>query len=297
MTIRLGVIGTSAGNGHPYSWSAIFNGYNAEAMQGCEYPVIPRYLSEQSWPASRIWGAEVSTIWTQDSDLSARIAKASCIGHVSSTLDELESRVDAVLLARDDAENHLDFAKQFLLAGKPIYIDKPIALSITGLHELYQLQRYPGQIFTCSALSYGSEFSLSSVDRDALGKILVITASTPKSWEKYAVHIIEPVLKIMSSSDAFLKSQLSLISKDSKSLSVEWESGLKTKFTTLGDVQSPVKIEIIGTKGTQSLIFKDSFMAFKLALQDFIDGIVHDECKSPFKFNEKVVEVIELGMG
>jgi hypothetical protein len=28
--IKLGIIGASKGNGHPYSWSAIFNGYDAQ---------------------------------------------------------------------------------------------------------------------------------------------------------------------------------------------------------------------------------------------------------------------------
>ena len=26
--LKIGIIGSSDGNGHPYSWSAIFNGYN-----------------------------------------------------------------------------------------------------------------------------------------------------------------------------------------------------------------------------------------------------------------------------
>ena len=30
--IRLGVIGMTEGNGHPYSWSAILNGYDRERM-------------------------------------------------------------------------------------------------------------------------------------------------------------------------------------------------------------------------------------------------------------------------
>src|SRR5690554_2257137 len=47
MTIRLGVIGLSDGNGHPYSWSAIVNGYDPVAMQACEFPVIPEYLGHQ----------------------------------------------------------------------------------------------------------------------------------------------------------------------------------------------------------------------------------------------------------
>ena len=195
MTIRLGIIGVSEGNGHPFSWSAIFNGYNPEEMQKCGYPVIPAYLNNQCWPEAQISGATVSSVWTQDLQLSRQIAKASRIGHVSLSLDELKDRVDGVLLARDDAENHLDIAKSFLIAGKPIYIDKPIATSKTALHNLYKFQQYDGQIFTCSALRYSPDLILSIEDKLALGKILNISASTPKSWKKYAVHIIEPVLK------------------------------------------------------------------------------------------------------
>lgn len=30
--IRLAILGLSPGNGHPYSWSAMFNGYDKELM-------------------------------------------------------------------------------------------------------------------------------------------------------------------------------------------------------------------------------------------------------------------------
>ena len=296
MTVRLGVIGSSAGNGHPYSWSAIFNGYDAEAMQECEYPVIPGYLNKQSWPDARISGAEGSSIWTQDSELSARIAKASCIEHISSTLVELESRVDAILLARDDAENHLHFARQFLLAGKPVYIDKPIALSMTALHGLYDLQQYSGQIFTCSALSYGSEFCLSPEDRSELGDITSVSASTPKSWEKYAVHIIEPVLKIINPDEPVIEANVYIDSNESRSLSVRWGNDVRATFSTLGNMISPVQIKLEGSNGSRTLVFKNSFSAFKTALQDYIDGICDGKCRSPFEFNAKVVDLIERGM-
>ena len=37
MTIKTGVIGISSGNGHPYSWSAIINGYNEHEMLNCRF--------------------------------------------------------------------------------------------------------------------------------------------------------------------------------------------------------------------------------------------------------------------
>ena len=33
--LRLGVVGLSEGNGHPYSWSAIFNGCDMAYMKDC----------------------------------------------------------------------------------------------------------------------------------------------------------------------------------------------------------------------------------------------------------------------
>lgn len=296
MTIKLGMIGVSEGNGHPYSWSAIFNGYNPKEMKKCGYPVIPVYLNNQHWPDAQILGATVSSIWTQDLQLSRQIALASCIDHVSLSLDELKNRVDAVLLARDDSENHLEIAKSFLIAGKPIYIDKPIAIAKKALHDLYQLQQYDGQIFTCSALRYSPDLILSLKDKLALGKIVDISASTPKSWNKYAIHIIEPVLKMISNNDKLLKTKLILNSNDSRTLNILWESGMTTNFTTLGEVQDEIQIKIKGEQSSKTLIFKNTFTAFKLALQDYIDGIVNNECRSPFEFNIKVVNLIEQGL-
>ena len=43
--IKLGIIGTSQGNGHPYSYSAIFNGYNKNELENnCPYELIREYL-------------------------------------------------------------------------------------------------------------------------------------------------------------------------------------------------------------------------------------------------------------
>jgi hypothetical protein len=46
-SVSLGIIGMSEGNGHPYSWSAIFNGYDRNEMEReCPYACIPEYLNQ-----------------------------------------------------------------------------------------------------------------------------------------------------------------------------------------------------------------------------------------------------------
>ncbi len=58
--IRLGIIGMTEGNGHPYSWSAIFNQYDREAMtEECPFPGIPAYLNLEDRDKMGIPGAHV----------------------------------------------------------------------------------------------------------------------------------------------------------------------------------------------------------------------------------------------
>ena len=53
--IRLAMIGSTPGNGHPYSWSAMFNGYNRELMtRECPFAGIPQYLNKQPLPIVKI---------------------------------------------------------------------------------------------------------------------------------------------------------------------------------------------------------------------------------------------------
>lgn len=297
MTLKLGVIGSSEGNGHPYSWSAIFNGYDSVEMEKCGYPVIPRYLEQQQWPASQIKEARVTAIWTQDIALSRHIAKAAKIEHVVTCYTDMIGQVDAVLLARDDAYNHLQYAEPFLRQGIPIYIDKPIALSINDLDRLYALEQYSGQIFTCSALRYSKQLALTTADRQSLGPIKQISAFTPNSWSKYAVHIIEPVLNMLSEGDKLVEmtALASHRSNGSGSLMVCWESGIQTNFFALGNGQSPISIRVFGTSGWKDFTFTDSFSAFKAALQAFIQGILDKKVMSDRAFNTTVVQLLERG--
>src|SRR5947208_2431940 len=104
--LRLGVIGISEGNGHPYSWSAIFNGYDLAAMESCPFPVISEYLARQRFPEDAISGAQVTHVWTQDPAVSEHVARASRVRHVVADPSDMLGQIDALLLARDDAENH-----------------------------------------------------------------------------------------------------------------------------------------------------------------------------------------------
>ena len=298
MKLRIGMIGLSEGNGHPFSWSAIINGYNKKLMEECNFSSIPRYLEKQAWPNDQIKNVEVTNIWTQDFSLSKKIALTCNIPNVVDNIENLENGVDAIILARDDAKNHLKHIKYFLNRSMPVYIDKPVALTLDDLDEIYREEQYPGQIFTCSALRYSKDLKLNKEVLKNIGKITEINAFIPNSWEKYSVHIIEPVLNMLEIND--IPNQYEIVKNSDqdnskRTLIVQWKSGIKTTFTTTGKEFTNTFIRICGKQNYYELNFSDTFFSFKSALEDFFYGIKTKTIRSPYSFNRKVINLIQRG--
>ena len=292
--LRFGMLGLSEGNGHPYSWSAIFNGYDAKKMSECGFPVIPEYLSRQSFPADCLPDARVTHIWTQDSELSRHVAEACLIETVVDNYEEMIGQVDAILLARDDASRHFEMSAPFIEAGLPIYIDKPLALTVAEAERIYALQRFDNQIFTCSALAFARELTLSGAELRSLGQIQRVRAQIPNSWEKYAVHIIEPVLNLIGDQGE-IDRVTGLSEGQHHSVSVIWQTGLETCFRTTGDDPVNIRIDLEGDKASKSLQFVDTFAAFKAALGHFVLVVRREKESIPRDLTLKVVRIIEEG--
>lgn len=268
--LNFGIVGLSEGNGHPYSWSAIFNGYNKKYMRNCPFPVIPKYLYKQNFPQDCIANAKVTHIWTQDKKISKHIAKSSNIENIVDNLGDMLGKIDALLLARDDAKNHYKMAKPFIDSGIPVYIDKPLATTLKEANKIYALEKYNGQIFTCSAMAYAPEL----LKVPSIGQIKFIEAQISKDWDKYSIHIIEPVLKLIK--DKHIKNT-------------------NICFKTLGDLKCEPKISLYGTNGFYDIVFKDTFNAFKNALLEFTQ-IVNGKKKNNSKaITLEAIKIIERG--
>ena len=292
--LRLGVIGLSPGNGHPYSWSAIFNGYDPAAMEECGFPVIPRYLEKQRFPEDSIREAGVTHVWAQEREIAEHIAKAALIENVVDHYTDMIGKVDGILLARDDAETHFDFAAPFLDAGIPIYVDKPLALSVSEAKRLLARQRFSGQIFSCSALRYAREFQLSPADLVEIGRLRHVHAMVPKDWNKYAVHIIEPVL-MLAGDRGFVERTQVWNEGDATTMAVAFSGGIQALICTLGSSRAPLALRVIGDKGWKDLVFQDTFFAFKRALFEFVQGILRRDERIQPDFMLEVVGLVEMG--
>lgn len=290
----------SEGNGHPYSWSAIFNGYDRDAMAMCPFPAIPEYLGERSWPEDFLGAhGSVTHVWTQDRELSDRIARASRIEHVVQRPQEMLDSVDGVLLARDDAEHHLGFAAPFLQAGVPVYIDKPLALHLVDARQLLELEQWPGQLFTCSALRFAAELVPPRLALASLGELRAVEGTAPGTWERYAVHVVEPVVALLAR-EGLLGERAHHASAHgrhgARRVDAQLTSGVCLSFATTGGVPAPITIELRGSRSDRTLRFVDSFQSFRSALQAFVSGARDRRAVIPREETLAVVEILSWGM-
>ena len=161
----------SAGNAHPYSWSSIINGkYDGEEISRLGYPAVAAYLNANQ-DTLGLPNARVTHVWTQNAGISKSIAASSGIEQVVNNAADIIGQIDAVILARDDAEFHREMAEPFIEAGIPVFIDKPLAISQADL-QWFEEQHEAGKfIMSCSSMRYANECRIVKQELASLDKL------------------------------------------------------------------------------------------------------------------------------
>lgn len=122
---------------------------------------------------------------------------------VVSSIDELLKRVDVVLLETNDGRLHLEQALQVFRAGKPVFIDKPVAGSLADAIAIYDAARhYRVPVFSASSLRYAK--GAQAARAGALGQVTGADAFSPATLEPthpdlfwYGVHGVEMLFTAM----------------------------------------------------------------------------------------------------
>ena len=288
--LKLGVVGMSEGNGHPYSWSAIINGgFDEAAMADCGFSTIPQYLSANR-DTLGIEGAQVTHVWTQDEALSRHIATAARIDHVAGRLEDLAGCVDAVLLARDDPENHVAMARPFLEAGIPLFIDKPLAFCPEDL-DYFARQHAAGRfLMSCSSFRYAAEHDPLRPELPSLGSIELAVAVGKKDWPKYGVHMLEGLFALLDDPRAVSVRHASRTHKDV--VVVEFETGLVATVHLFHDICPTFQVSIFGRDGWRTVEYKDWYAMFRRNLVAFIESVREGKPRLPFETTANIVRTL-----
>lgn len=121
------------------------------------------------------------------------------------SIEELLKQVDCVLLESNDGRVHLEQALQVFKAGKPVFIDKPIAQNYAQAKAIFQAaEKYKVPVFSSSALRY--DVNVQKVVQGSIGKVTGADVYTPAVMEPshldlawYGIHGVEMLFTVMGS--------------------------------------------------------------------------------------------------
>ena len=288
--VKLGMIGMSPGNAHPYSWSSIINGaFNGNEISKAGYPHVSEYLAFNRDHLG-LEDARVTHIWTQDKIISQSIARSAHVEKVVSHLAEMVSQVDAVILARDDADAHVAMSAPFIDAGIPIFIDKPLATNRKDLAWFAKQESQGNLIMSCSSMRYSEECRRAKMTLESLGVIELVTAVGKKDWEKYGVHLLEAIFYLLDDPKPGMVQYSG--EQDRDIVQVRLQNGIRISLHLFKDIVSTFQLSIFGEKGWQLVEIKNSFAMFRNNLLEFISSVKLGESQLTFDKTENIIHTL-----
>lgn len=290
--ISLGIIGMTEGNGHPYSWSAIFNGFNAPEMARCPFAAIPVYLAKEPPESFPVPGVRVSHVWCDDPRDAEAVSRASLVPNVVRRPDDLIGAVDAVVVATDIGSEHVRRCRPFVEAGLPVFVDKPLVDSEPDLKTFTAWVERGAPILSSSAMRYCKEYRPyhGGATRE-LGELRLVHLTMNKKWETYGIHALESMYPILG--PGFLSIRNTGTSRQNV-LHLRHSGGADVVIVVSYDMLGGSGMHLCGTAGHVGLAALDTFSCFKAQLLAFVDYLRTG--RRPFPFSE-TQELMRLVIG
>ncbi len=290
--IKLGLIGLSPANGHPYSFSAIINGFDDAGMKASGWDGIYNYLKQADPAEIGFDNAVISHVWTQDPEITRSICRASNIAHAVSAAQDMIGHVDGVILARDDYQAHMDMAKPFLEAGLFVFIDKPLTLDT---EELAWFTPYlkSGKLMSCSGLRYATELDVLRGNPAAnIGELRAIQCGVINGWEKYGIHMLDaafgvyPDLQPKSVTRHFGEAEI---------FSIEMVGGSYFSIICLGNKAPVFSLNFLGETGSFHAQISNNFGAFRRTMLKFVEQIETGQPVIPWSETLRTLKILIAG--
>jgi predicted dehydrogenase len=169
------------------------------------------------------------------------------------SIDELLTKVDVVMVLSIDGRKHLEQARPVFAAGKPVFIDKPIAGSLSAAITIFRLAReHDVPCFSSSALRF-SERTIDIRKDPKLGELVGCDQYAPCPLEPhhgdffwYGIHGVEPLLTMMGTGCV----SVTRIGSEGNDVAVGlWNDGRIGTFRGIRQGRRGYGSTVFGTKG------------------------------------------------
>lgn len=188
------------------------------------------------------------------------------------TIPALLEISDAILLETNDGRPHLEQVAPVLKAGKPCFIDKPIAGSLADCLAIFLLARHYGTpVFSSSSLRYGT--TTQAARGGALGDVTGCSTWSPCSLEPthpdlfwYGIHGVESLFTVMGPG---VKQVTRTQTEDFEFVTGVWDDGRIGSFRGIRSGKAGYGGTAFGTKSVGAVGNYDGYAPLVVEIMQF----------------------------
>jgi hypothetical protein len=209
------------------------------------------------------------------------------------SIDALLAKIDVVLLTSVDGRLHLAQVTPVLKAGKPVFIDKPLAASLEDVHRIIQLAQQTGTpFFSSSSTRFRPDVSRLR-DSPGVGKVAKVQATYPLNRLEfhpdlfyYGIHGVEALYAVMGTGCGAVSRR---IEADGDITTCTWKDGrVGIYHGTLKPAQQMPLVRVWGEHGTADAVDKGNYEGMLRAIAEFFHT-----GRTPFDVAE-TIEIFEF---
>ena len=290
--LSIGILGMTEGNGHPYSWSAMYNDFDKKYMDNCPFAGIPAYLNKQPKSTIGIPGAHITYVCCNNRADAEDVARCSNVAHVVDKPEDMIGHVDAVICATDIGAEHIERCTPFIEAGLPMFIDKPMVDNEEDLRKFVHMRDMGAHFISSSSMRYVKSAVPYHKHHDELGKLMYICQPMCKKWETYGIHALENIFPLLGlgfesiqNTGTLERNMLHIVHREGCDIHIPLSAGMYGAFKYC---------LLVGSVESKAVSTSDSYYSFKKQLDLFVRYLRTGQ--EPFPF-EETVELMKLVIG
>lgn len=236
--LRVGMIGLDTS--HVIAFAKLLHDTNAPGH-------VPGARVVAAYPGG---SRDIESSWSRVQGYTAELRDRYGVRIVDS-IPALCKEVDAVMLESVDGRPHLEQVKPVFAAGKPVFIDKPIAGSLRDAIEIFRLaKQHRVPCFSSSSLRYYP--GLIELKKADLGQIKGAVSTGPCHLEPhhpdlfwYGIHAVEALYAVLG---AGCQQVVRTSTADTDVVTGVWKDGRVGTVIGIRNAAAPYRVTVFGTK-------------------------------------------------
>jgi predicted dehydrogenase len=220
------------------------------------------------------------------------------------SIKELVKKIDAVMVLTNDGRPHLKEIMPVLRAGKPVYVDKPLAASLSDVLAIFKVSgKYKVPLFSCSPLRYVKE-AQELREGKLVGKVMGASTYGPAPIQKShadlfwdGIHAVESLYTVMGGTGC--KTVTRTFTDDADVVVGNWDDGRVGVFRGVRRGRSGFGGTAFGEKGIASIGVFTGYRPLVVAIVKFfrsgIAPVSNEETIEIYTFMEAADESKRLG--